>query len=168
MQDISDGNIVAWEWDFGDGNISSSQHPYHSYEGSDLGVYQIKLIVTDDMGCSDTTTKEIWISDDYWMYIPNSFTPNNDNVNDFFCIKHNGVREETFFFNIYDRQSSLVFTTTNLSELECLLDGSDNGWDGKDYKTGKKLPVGAYVYQIYYQDFEGWKHQEFGQLFIIR
>ena len=23
-------------------------------------------------------------------------------------------------------------------------------------------------YQIYYQDYEGWKHQDFGQLFIVR
>ena len=42
------------------------------------------------MGCSDTTTKQIWISDEYWMYIPNAFTPNNDNTNDVFCIQYNG------------------------------------------------------------------------------
>ena len=167
LQDISSGNIVTWQWDFGDGNTSVQPDPYHSYDES-LGVYQISSIVTDDMGCSDTTTKQIWISDQYWMYIPNAFTPNNDNTNDVFCIQYNGVKEETFLFNIYDKLSNLVFSTTDISELKCLLGSGDNGWDGRHYETGKELPLGAYVYQIYYQDYEGWKHQDFGQLFIVR
>ena len=167
LQDISTGNITAWQWDFGDGNMSSQPHPYHSYDGT-LGVYQINLVITDDMGCSDTVAKQIWISDEYWMYLPNSFTPNNDNNNDVFCIQYNGIREETFFFNIYDKLSNLVFSTTDISELKCLLDSGDNGWDGTHYETGEELSVGSYVYQIYYQDHEGWKHQDFGQLFIIR
>jgi len=25
-----------------------------------------------------------------------------------------------------------------------------------------------YVYEIYFQDFEGWKHQDLGSIFIIR
>ena len=35
-------------------------------------------------------------------------------------------------------------------------------------ETGEKLPLGMYVYEIYYQDFEGWKHQDFGEIYIIR
>ena len=37
-----------------------------------------------------------------------------------------------------------------------------NGWDGKHYKTGKDLPFGTYIYEMYFQDFEGWKHQDVG------
>ena len=36
----------------------------------------------------------------------------------------------------------------------------ENGWDGLHYKTGNKLPLGTYVYEIYFQDFEGWKHRK--------
>ena len=166
LNDISVGNIVAWQWNFGDNSANDyNQHPYYSYKDS-LGIYQISLIVTDALGCSDTTFKQLWIADEYWMYIPNSFTPDHDGVNDLFCLSHNGIREATFYFNIYDRVSNLVYTTENIADLECFL--NTNGWDGKHQSTGKDLPMGTYVYEVYFQDFEGWKHQEHGNIFIIR
>ena len=144
---------------------SFSQNPFHTYSDS-MGIYQLSLIVTDDLGCSDTTFKQLWIADEYWMYIPNSFTPDLDGVNDVFCLTHHGVRESTFYFNVYDRFSTLVYATENITDLECFL--NVNGWDGKHYKTGKDLPFGTYIYEMYFQDFEGWKHQDVGQLSIIR
>ena len=73
------------------------------------------------------------------MYIPNSFSPDYDGVNDLFCIYYNGVRTETFLFNIYDRFSSLVYSTDNINDLECLL--NTNGWNGKHQKDGTPLPT---------------------------
>jgi len=32
----------------------------------------------------------------------------------------------------------------------------------------KELSLGSYIYEMYFQDFEGWKHQESGQIIIIR
>ena len=89
-----------------------------------------------------------------------------DGVNDLFCIYYNGVRAETFLFNIYDRFSSLVYSSDNINDLECLL--NTNGWNGKHQKDGTPLPTGTYVYEMYLQDFEGWKHKEYGQIFIVR
>ena len=43
-----------------------------------------------------------------------------------------------------------------------------NGWDGLHYKTGKKLPLGTYIFEIYFQDFEGWKHRNTGSIYLIR
>ena len=103
------------------------------------------------------------ITDDYWMYIPNSFTPDLDGINDRFCISYNGVREGTFTFNVYSRFSELVYSTNNIHELDC-----ENGWDGKHQISGIDLPFGAYIYQMYYQDFDGWKHQESSEIIIIR
>ena len=166
LNDVSVGNIVAWSWNFGDNTPDDySQNPFHSYKDS-IGIYQISLIVTDAFGCSDTTFKQLWIADEYWMYIPNAFTPDHDGVNDVFCLSHHGIREATFYFNVYDRFSNLVYVTENIADLECFL--NSNGWDGKHYKTGNDLPMGTYVYEVYFQDFEGWKHQEQGHIFIIR
>jgi len=166
LNDISDGNIVAWTWDFGDNTPDVYfQNPFHIYKDS-LGIYQLSLIVIDDLGCSDTSLKQLWIADEYWMYIPNAFTPDNDGVNDVFCLSHHGIREATFYFNVYDRFSNLVYATEKITDLECFL--NDNGWNGKHYKTGNDLPMGVYVYEVYFQDFEGWKHQDFGEVFIIR
>jgi len=166
LNDISIGDIVAWNWDFGDNTPNDfTANPYHVFKDS-IGIYQLNLIVTDAAGCSDTTFKQLWVADDYWMYIPNSFTPDYDGINDLFCLTHHGIREATFYFNVYDRFSNLVYATEKIADLECFL--NTNGWDGKHYKTGNDLPMGAYVYEVYFQDFEGWKHQDRGQLFIIR
>ena len=69
----------------------------------------------------------------------------------------------TFTFNVYSRFSELVYSTNNIHELDC-----ENGWDGKHQISGIDLPLGAYIYQIYYQDFDGWKHQETSVIIIIR
>ena len=166
LNDVSTGSIVSWQWDFGDNSLPDfTENPYHTFKDS-TGIYQISLIVIDDFGCRDTTFKQLWIADEYWMYFPNSFTPDLDGVNDVFCLTHHGVREATFYFNVYDRFSTLVYATENIADLECFL--NVNGWDGKHYKTGKDLPFGTYIYEMYFQDFEGWKHQDVGQLSIIR
>ncbi|TVR81554.1 MAG: PKD domain-containing protein [Chitinophagaceae bacterium] len=54
--DLSNINPAAtsWIWDFGDGNTSTAQNPLHTYE--DEGIYDVSLIVMNDLGCSDTIT----------------------------------------------------------------------------------------------------------------
>jgi len=166
FSDLSEGAIVDWQWNFGDNTFEEfTAEPFHTFNDS-TGIYQVWLIVTDGNGCTDTTYKQIWITDEFWMYIPNSFTPEKDGLNDLFCISYNGVRIQTFHFNIYNRYSDLVYSTDNLADLECLL--NENGWDGTHYQTGNDLPIGTYVYEVYFQDFEGWKHQEHGNIYIIR
>ena len=60
MSTDEDGNIVAWEWDFGDGTHSTDQNPVHQFP--DNGVYTITLIVTDDDGAkSKPITKPITV-----------------------------------------------------------------------------------------------------------
>ena len=103
------------------------QNPEHTFE-NETGIFEVSLIVTDNLGCTDTTFKHIWIADEYWMYVPNSFTPDNDQINDRFCISFNGIRTETFSFNVYNRVSEVVYSTTNIIDLECFL--NNNGWDG--------------------------------------
>jgi PKD repeat protein len=46
------GNIVAWDWDFGDNSFSPDKDPFHTY--SSEGVYDITLTVTTDQGCQAT------------------------------------------------------------------------------------------------------------------
>ena len=163
---LSDTGIATWQWNFGDNSANNfSQNPYHTYPDS-IDIYQVSLIIEDKNGCTDTVFKQVWVTDDHWIYIPNSFTPDLDGINDVFCIQYNGIRLETFYFNVYDRFSNLVYSTSNISELEC--DLGSNGWDGSHYLSKKELPLGTYIYEIYFQDFEGWKRQESGQVIIIR
>ncbi len=55
------GNITSWQWNFGDGNTSTTQNPSHQYASS--GNYTVQLIVTSTNNCSDTSSINIAIYD---------------------------------------------------------------------------------------------------------
>ena len=87
-------------------------------------------------GCS--TTEEVKIYKDCYIDIPNSFTPNNDGVNDYFFPRQflsEGIVK--FQLQIFNRWGELVYDTRNT-------DG--RGWDGR--LNGKDQPMGVYVYII--------------------
>jgi len=87
-------------------------------------------------GC--TTTEEVRIYKDCYIDIPNSFTPNNDGVNDYFLPRQflsEGI--VGFQMQIFNRWGELVYETRNT-------DG--RGWDGR--LNGKDQPVGVYIYLI--------------------
>jgi len=168
---ISIGDVVAWEWNFGDNTVNVTlENPKHIYpvDSEGLGLqdtYQSTLIIIDANGCSDTAIHQVFVQEEYWFYIPTSFTPDNDKLNDKFCIEYHAIRENTFLFKVYNAQGDIMFQSANPQELKCSLNG---GWDGIHYKTQKDLPSDTYVYDLYFQDFEGWKHKEYGRVILIR
>ncbi|MBN4062031.1 PKD domain-containing protein [Bacteroidales bacterium AH-315-I05] len=52
--DTSSGNfpIIGWNWDFGNGDSSLNNASFVTY--TDSGIYDVKLIVTDSLGCQDS------------------------------------------------------------------------------------------------------------------
>ena len=62
LNDFSIGNIVAWTWDFGDNTANDyTSSPYHIYPQWPTTVYQVSLIVIDNVGCSDTASSTITV-----------------------------------------------------------------------------------------------------------
>ncbi len=57
----SDGTIVSWDWDFGDGSAASGKSLFHSYP--EAGVYTVKLEVTDNAGATHTATTSATIGE---------------------------------------------------------------------------------------------------------
>jgi PKD repeat protein len=53
------GSITKWEWDFGDGNLSSTPNPLHTYLSA--GNFNISLRATNTYGCITTITKQQYI-----------------------------------------------------------------------------------------------------------
>lgn len=68
----ADGNIVAYLWQFGDGQSSTAANPSHSYNNA--GVYQLSLTVTDNGGQSHTATASLNISAVANNLLPDSCT----------------------------------------------------------------------------------------------
>jgi gliding motility-associated-like protein len=63
---VTNGTITSWSWDFGDGNTSNLQDPFHAYSAS--GTYNVTLDVTTSTGCTNTgayvaTVMDLPISD---------------------------------------------------------------------------------------------------------
>ncbi len=53
------GDIISWEWDFGDGTVSEEQDPTHLFQ--EEGEYSVTLTVIDEDGESDTITKTVTV-----------------------------------------------------------------------------------------------------------
>lgn len=53
------GNIIRWQWDFGDGNTSTAANPTHIY--TDPGIYNVSLIIENDQGCVDTVVRNNYV-----------------------------------------------------------------------------------------------------------
>jgi subtilisin family serine protease len=56
----SDGSVVGWSWNFGDGGTSTAQNPSHTYASG--GTYTVSLTVTDDDGATDSTSQSLTVS----------------------------------------------------------------------------------------------------------
>lgn len=51
--------IYDWQWNFGDGAVSTLENPFHDYQSDSS--YTVSLIVTNIGGCMDTVTRNIRI-----------------------------------------------------------------------------------------------------------
>lgn len=61
-------NLLSWKWYFGDEDSSFLKNP--SYAFKDTGLFDVKLIVNDINGCTDTLLKENWYRIVYKLPIP--------------------------------------------------------------------------------------------------
>ncbi len=152
--DLSQGNIVDWAWNFGDGATSGQQNPEHLY--SDTGTFVINLEVTTDHGCTDQTSRELIVEPDFMFYVPNAFTPNENGVNDGFRGYGEGIKWETYQMSIFDRWGELIYYTEDINDP----------WDGT-YK-GKQVEVAVYVWKIRFYDINGDDHDYYGHVTLVR
>jgi gliding motility-associated-like protein len=153
--DNSSSDVITWAWDFGNSFSSTLQNPNISYTLA--GVYNVQLIVTDDLGCTDTITKSVTISEDekdFFINLPNAFTPNNDSRNDRFEILSASNFYQILDFKVYNRWGNLVYDTP-----------SQEGWDG--LINGEKAPADTYIYVLNIRLQDGTTQQFKGELLLI-
>lgn len=136
IQTASSNNSNSKNWYLDDSLISQLQSFAYTFPG-EPGSYVIELIVTNALGCSDTGFVTIVIQEDIIFYVPNAFTPNDDDFNNIFVpIITSGIDTKNYAFAIFNRWGELVFETTEFGE----------GWDGT-YK-GVKCQDGTYTWSL--------------------
>jgi gliding motility-associated-like protein len=141
FSNISIGNVVAWNWDFGDGTSSSQKDPPpHLYPDTWAGKnYTVTLVVENDKGCYDSSSENITKLQSCYITVPNAFTPNGDGNNDF-LYPLNAYMATDLEFRVYNRFGQMVFETKEWTHK----------WDGTI--GGKPQGSGTFVWTLQYTD----------------
>ncbi len=105
------------------------------------------LTVVDSIGCSAIDSIRVLVDFDGKTYIPNVFSPNDDNINDFFHV-HSYCVAEVRLLRIFDRWGDKVFEASNTPPNNPLY-----GWDGSF--RGKPMNPGLFVYYVEVELFNG-------------
>ncbi len=87
------------------------------------------------------------------LYVPNTFTPNGDGLNDTFGVAGEAIKD--FRMQIFNRWGQLIFETSNANER----------WDGT--YAGQKVPMGTYVYKVSASSPNGQRQNKEGNLNVI-
>lgn len=124
-------SATAWLWNFGDGSTSSIESPSYTYPSA--GTYLVTLLVTGQGGCTNQATSSVVVIDRE-IFVPNSFTPNDNNLNEEF--KPVVQNAEKYEFQVYNRWGEYIFGSVN----------PDKGWDGT--YNGEMCQSGVYTYKL--------------------
>jgi gliding motility-associated-like protein len=162
--DLSSNFVTQWDWDFGI-NLpgfpanSNLQNPSVKYPDLNSGVYPVTLIVGSANGCYDTVSRNIVIDGLYTLYLPSSFTPNDDGLNDEFGPNGEKIDPDNYKFMIFNRWGETMFSTTSVSDK----------WNGRLNNSGDLLPEGTYVWRITAKDGNtGEEHEYFGHVVLLK
>ena len=116
------------------------------------------VIVTDMQGCtgSDQVTVRlaIPICEDPYIFVPNTFTPNNDGNNDVLFVRGGFIDE--MWFIIHDRWGNQVFESRD----------PDLGWDGR--YQGQLLSTDVFGYYLEVRCFNGETFTHRGNVTLLR
>lgn len=157
---FTDSSTLAsqWEWNFGDLLNSSSVLPNPCFTYPDPECYLVTLEVTSSDGCTDTATQNVCISPDVSLYVPNTFTPDDNGLNDVFTPVSIGIDPEQYELWIFDRWGNMIFYTDDLAE----------GWDGRVQGSSEICQVDTYVWKIVARDLMGTQHNLIGHVNLIK
>ncbi len=140
--DESIGNIVDYEWTFGDAGKAYEQNPIFTFQ--DAGDYTVTLLVrSEEMDCTSEISEVFTISD-MSIRVPSAFTPfSSPGENDEFRVLYRSIKKYSIV--IYNRWGKKVYTGNDPAE----------GWNGRI--GGSKAEPGVYFYVI---EAEGYNEGE--------
>ncbi|MDF2437336.1 MAG: hypothetical protein K0Q95_1712 [Bacteroidota bacterium] len=152
---------TTYVWNFGDGGTSTAMNPTYLY--SEVGIYPVMMIASNNFGCSDTAYSQVETNAD--VIFPNVFTPNPEGpsggfyditslTNDIFFPYTSGVTE--FKLQIFNRWGELIFETFDVKQ----------GWDG--YYRGQLCQQDVYIWKAYLKLNNGRTFNKTGDVTLLR
>lgn len=144
----STGGII-YDWDFAGLGTSQNTNPTFVFPNDDPGTYNVCLVTENSNGCMDSICHTVVINDLFLLYVPNTFTPDGDGINDYFFPVIDGYDPENFNMMIFNRWGELIFESSS----------PDNKWDGT-YK-GLMSQEDTYVWKIITKDVGTGKKRDF-------
>jgi len=128
----------------------------HSFKNIDQTKPMIVQIVKNEYGCADTTFQVLKVKPAFVIYIPNTFTPNGDGVNDDFQAK--GVGIVRFNMQIFDRWGHVLFESNDIN----------NPWDGRARGSAEPIMQDVYVWKATVMDLFNKAHDLEGHVSLLR
>ncbi len=131
-------NATDYSWSLNGVSIGNETDASFSY--TEEGMYTITLIATNG-SCVDTVLVSLNLEEDLIFYVPNTFTPDNDEFNQQFTpVFTSGFDPTHYQLMIFNRWGEMVFESFN----------SKIGWDGT--YGGKKSQDGTYTWKIIFKE----------------
>ncbi len=128
---------TGWEWLFNKGNNNNKKDTNSfvtHYTYSEGGEKIVTLVVKNKAGCMDSISYKIFVDEEAYIFIPTAFTPDGDNINDFFKPVLTGVK--TFELQIYNRWGEHIKTIAS----------EGDSWDATF--RNKRVEQGVYIYVV--------------------
>ena len=136
VEDLSSGATQHY-YNFGDGGSSNEPNGTYIFQGA--GVFNVTQTVINEYGCTSTAQGEVGVNGTLF-YAPNSFTPDNDGINDVWIPTSTGLA--AYMCQVYNRWGDVVFET----------DDPSVGWQGNVRGGSHYAPDGVYLYEVYLED----------------
>jgi gliding motility-associated-like protein len=152
-----------YTWTFGDNSSpTSEENPSHDFGGQNQNTWLVTLVAETPLGCADTAYSTIIYQEELIFYVPNTFTPDDDDYNQTFQpVFTAGYDPYDYVLYIFNRWGEVIFESRD----------SKKGWDGSYGNNGEVELVqdGTYTWKL---EFKVTKNDErkmvVGHVNIIR
>ncbi|MEY4603155.1 MAG: hypothetical protein RIT43_447 [Bacteroidota bacterium] len=156
MEAVASSGTISWNWvPDGQGNIADCITPscdtINAYPIIDTDFI---VTTTTEYGCSTDTIVTVFVNYDAAIGVPNTFSPNQNDINDVLRVRGLGITEMNF--RIYNRYGQKVFESTDPLE----------GWNGMF--NGKPEQSGTFLYMLDYTLINGNSGFLSGNITLIR
>jgi gliding motility-associated-like protein len=135
------GNGMTYEWIFDNINflgVSEEVNPIFEFPLGIGGFYPVQLTVTDEHNCTDVFVFIVDIDEIFNVYIPNTFTPNGDDINEVFLVSGSDIDPDNFTLQVFNRWGDKIFETNDI----------DHAWTGSDHDGEFFVPDGMYLWRV--------------------